>query len=374
MSRYPNDSPHGRWYTSYMHTVVVIIRSLFGTLFLLLTLLLLPVWMVGSTVSRTVVNPQHIKTWVAETGVYDSALGITVKVLTQLTAVEDGEEGEKDEGGFSLTGLISNAQDPSTEYGQFARKIFAPERLQRSVETVVDAFYAWFRGETALPEFEVRLLDSREDMTRLLTLAFKEKFNALPVCPLSSLASASYDFNPLEATCRPVFFTDAVVDQFMDQLANQPELATLLDSTTIKGSSMKLNPEYTPKIQLGYTGLRWLSWVLGGVIVLFAGLFLLVFPWSKRVPLLGALFVAFGGAGNVGSFIGRAQVPVLFELAMGRIPPEYSPIAASIVQSLVQQVVDTVSQTLLWHALIVAGVGVALIGTWVIVHVVGNKK
>lgn len=358
-----------------MHTVVVIIRSLFGTLFLLLTLVLVPVWMVGSTVSRTVVEPHNLKTWIAETGVYDNALNITVTLLTQLTSIEDGE-GEEDvaeEGNF-LTSLISGAQDPSTDYGQFAQKIFAPQRLQQSVETVIDAFYAWFRGETAMPEFEVRLLDSREDMLQLLTLAFREKFNALPVCPLSSLAGSMNNFNPLEATCRPVFFTDAVVDEFMKQIVAQPEIATLLDSAAFKGSALDIPPDMAPKIQLGYTGLRWLSLALGGVILLFAGLFLLVFPWSKRVPLLGGLFVAQGGAGVVGWSVGRAQVPVLFELAMSRIPPNFTPVARDLIQSIIQQVVGTLAQTLLWHAVLVAALGVVLVGVWGIVHYTNHDR
>lgn len=357
-----------------MHTFVVIIRSLFGTLFLLLTLALVPVWLVGSTVSTTVVDSDNIKTWIAGTGVYDNALDIVVTLLTQLTSIEDGDGEESAEGGNFLTGLIAGAQDPPTEYGQFAQKIFAPQRLQQSAETIIDAFYAWFRGETAMPEFEVRLLDSREDMLQLLTLAFREKFNALPVCPLSSLAGSMNNFNPLEATCRPVFFTDAVVDEFMKQVVAQPEIATLLDSATFKGSALDIRPDMTPKIQLGYMALRWLSLALGGVILLFAGLFLLVFPWSKRVPLLGGLFVALGGAGVVGWGIGRAQVPVLVELAMSRIPPNFADVARDLIQSIIQQVVGTLAQTLLWHAVLVAALGVVLVGVWGIVHYTNHDR
>lgn len=252
-----------------MHKMLTVFRWFTASILTLLLLLLLFFGTAITGISKTIANPEHIKSYIAHSGIYDDAVPVILHFFIQ--SFQKAGEGEKY---FSdIQGRIINPKDP---FGQMIQEVLRPEFLRQSVDTIIDASFAWLRGETEKPEFEIVFAKDKQTMQRFLSVLFTEKIRALPACSNDFILTKNFD--PFNATCRPAGFRLEYIDTFLMQNSDRPEFDALMQKATINSTNLVIDPKTSQKAQLAYNIIAY-SWPL-----LFVTLALLSLLIAASIP------------------------------------------------------------------------------------------
>jgi hypothetical protein len=139
-------------------------------------------------INQSIGNPEQIKTWLTNSKIYDNA------VSAVLNSTQNDNDKQGSDGSISL-------KDPTVQ--QAAKEAFSPQLLQTSVNTFIDANYAWLSGKTATPDFKIDLTQAKSDFATKVGAAVTTRLTGLTVCTSQQQAMLQIPVNVLTVSCRP---------------------------------------------------------------------------------------------------------------------------------------------------------------------------
>jgi hypothetical protein len=154
--------------------------------FVLLVSLLAGVWLIG--LNHNFGKPDKVKTWIANSKVYDRAV----------SAVLDSSQDDSVKNGTTTSVSL---KDPNVQAA--AKQAFSPQLLQQSVNTFIDANYAWLQGKTATPQFDIDLTSAKQDFANRVGKYVETRLSSLPVCTPEQQAQLQIPVDALSVNCRP---------------------------------------------------------------------------------------------------------------------------------------------------------------------------
>lgn len=174
----------------------------------------------ATTLRLTLANPEVVKSWLRDSNFYSS--------LVRETAASISYTQPNEEGAVSITtnDIVASAQDA-----------FSSSNLATKSEVVIDAFYAWLKGETTSPQFSFDISNEKAIMAESLAVRVARQVSELPECPVSGRFSAQA-FDIFSSDCRP-----AGVDLSGAFVAFQQEIfdsKDILPQTTYNGSDLSI--------------------------------------------------------------------------------------------------------------------------------------
>lgn len=170
---------------------------------LLFALLILAAWSAALTITFS--KPAKLETWLSQSKLYDHFVA---------TAIEQSQKSTQNNHTNSIaasTGLDIN--DPGVQ--QAAKAAITPDVLEKSVNTFLDANYAWLEGKTAKPEFNIDLVGVKSALAANMGAYAQKRAIGLPKCINTVQAAQQTDY--LTATCLPPGITPAIVAQAVEQ-------------------------------------------------------------------------------------------------------------------------------------------------------------
>jgi len=143
---------------------LVVAVMLFGPLFLLS--------IISYTLNKTLADEEYTKTTIAEAGFYQ-AIGETI-----VTQAGGGAEGEP---------LITAALNTAV----------SGDRIQGTLEPLIDGTYSWLGGETKQPEFSLAIAPIKANFQESLTAGLQARAASLPACSAANPPSGEdiFDYN-----------------------------------------------------------------------------------------------------------------------------------------------------------------------------------
>jgi hypothetical protein len=138
--------------------------------------------------NRNLSQPDKLKGWLSDSKIYDNLIAGTL------------EKAEKDEAKAGDADTVS-LSDATVQ--QAAEKAFSPQLLQQSVNTFLDANYAWLQGKTPTPSFTIDLTDAKATFAQRVGKIVGDRLASLPACTPDQLAKIQIPVDPLTVTCRP---------------------------------------------------------------------------------------------------------------------------------------------------------------------------
>lgn len=162
-------------------------------------------------------KPDKLESWLAESGVYN-------KIIPQaLNSAQTANSQDGSEGSISLS-------DPGVS--QAATQAFSPATIEQSVNTFLNANYAWLQGKTASPQFAINLSNNKESFAASIGQMVQSHLAGLPACSDSQLVSLQFPVDPLTVACRPPTLDAKTEAQQVTQaissgdFLNKPELTS----------------------------------------------------------------------------------------------------------------------------------------------------
>jgi hypothetical protein len=330
-----------------------ILRWILASILLLILSLVIIVGTIASGATKAITNQENLKVAVANSVIYDNALPIALEFLTQ-SATKSGE------GQAYYAGLKKQFDNPADPLNQLVREIFTPNYLQQSVNTVIDAFFAWLRGETERPEFEIQIARDQKTLIKFLAITFKEKIRGLPNCPANFVIIKN--FNPLETTCRPLGFNLDEVDNFLLINGDRPEFKQLLNKATINSSALKVDPKTSQNVQLVYRLVRY-SWLMVMTAVITLSLLsAVIIPRFRRGLVVGGRVVVVCGAIIlVGQLVLAALRGLIISSAINRLPADSISLIQTYLASIMRQLYVSIITRVSLESLFLIAWGLILI-------------
>ena len=139
------------------------------------------------TITLVFSQPESLETMLVQSKLYDN--------FVESTLEQASKSSTNSSDGFSIA-------DPAVQAA--AKEAFAPAVLEKDVNAVIEANYAWLQGKTDKPEFTIDLSEAKVTFAGLVGKAVKDHLQALPVCTNEQLATLNYaQADLLTLTCRP---------------------------------------------------------------------------------------------------------------------------------------------------------------------------
>ena len=259
----------------YLLSLVLFVALLFGV--------------IATTINVNLAKPTKIEAWLSQSGLYSSVIDTAVKQAQQQTGDQNGSSN-----GVSLSDVAVQ---------QAAKTAFAPAVIQKDVNIVLDANYAWLEGKTPTPQFTIDLTQAKQTFAQLVGQYVTAHLAGLKVCTVSQ-AAAAQSMDPLTVTCRPanVNAKTAGTDVTQKLASGDGFLSNpVITATTInpKNSSNNANsqPYYAklsqaPKV---YQAASMSPWVFAGVVLLSAlGVLFISVRKRKGLRRIGVVLVLAG--------------------------------------------------------------------------------
>ncbi|HET7320592.1 MAG TPA: hypothetical protein VFI84_03345 [Candidatus Saccharimonadales bacterium] len=203
----------------------------------LFVFLILAAWSAALTITFS--NPAKLETWLSQSKLYDHFVA---------TAIEQTQKSAQKGQNNVANGLDVN--DPAVQ--DAAKAAITPEVLQKSVNTFLDANYAWLEGKTAKPEFSIDLTGVKSALAANIGAYAQKRATGLPKC--TNIVQIAQQTDYLTATCLPPGVTPSAVAQAVQQqtadsqdfLANPVITAETFNQTTQtqQGSQTSQKPYY----------------------------------------------------------------------------------------------------------------------------------
>lgn len=259
----------------------------------LFVFLILAAWSAALTITFN--KPAKLETWLSQSKLYDHFVATALDQIKKTT--EQPSSHSTDNGvGLSLS-------DPGVE--QAVKTAVTPDLLQKSVNTFLDANYAWLEGKTVKPEFTIDLTGVKAALAANMGAYAQKRAIGLPKC--TNTVQATQQTDPLTATCLPPGVTPAAIAQSAEQqiadsqdfLANPVITAETFNQTTQNHQSSQTNnqPYYQqlsslPAAYRFATKIPLLVTVLA--LLTAAGVILLAVPRRKGIRKVGTLLMSTG--------------------------------------------------------------------------------
>jgi hypothetical protein len=191
----------------------------------------------------------------------------------------------------------------SSSLKQAAKTAFPPQLLEQSVNTFLDANYAWLEGKVDQPKFLIDLSAAKQSFAEQVGQYAKERLAGLQICNPAQLAQLPNPANidPLTAPCRPAALSPADAGSKITQQIAASD--SFLSQTVL--TPQTLNPEGQDQQQPYYTKLSQLPQayqlgqklpIIAAVLALLStlGIILLALTRRKGIRRVGIVLLTAG--------------------------------------------------------------------------------
>lgn len=312
-------------------------------------MLVIIVGLTASSVSTTLNSPKNLKSWLKEGQAYEnvpSAVGTLIEA--------QGDAGEMPLGEDTLDTAITEVLEPSW--------------LEGNVENILDASYLFLEGETQIPDFEIDIADRKDVIVTAISQSFKSRIRNLPQCtPAQEAAIQPSTFDPMEAGCRPSFFSDQALNQMEAQMEIELEKELtqneLLQEGTVSSKDLiNISEKEVETIQSGYKHFARVP--LYFVILLLTIsliIFLLVPKLRNKLLTLGSIWVIPSLVALVMVPVARTLVPNLYQRGLEASDFENPRILIEVVDKPLKLALNTITARLLIFSGVLLLLGIALL-------------
>lgn len=322
--------------------------------------LILSLFFVTVVITLTV-RPGDIKSWVAGSGLYNSAVDNVLKDAEKKVSEEGGQA---DLGGLSIT-------DPAVQ--QAAKEALTPSFLQSSTEQVVDGSFEWLDGKSNKPNFAINVAPVKQRFADSLAAYAKQRYQNLPDCAPRTLPKST---DPLTIDCKPPvsFDINAQVEQFRNKILQSNDVLAKPvispDSLTTDGkTSQQPFAERYRAVPQSYQAARVLPWALIiPAFALAAATIFLSIPKKKGLQRVGWTILGMGIAVSVITILTSTG----FAKAKDKVASD--PAFASSFKDSLLKLLDALQQDLVRHATIVCAVYLLLGGGIVLGLLLYNRR
>jgi len=302
----------------------------------------------ASAISGIAGDEEAVKSYLKESGIYENFIAVALQAASRQF---------QSEGTTFFKEWEERITDNKSDLGKLVLKVADPKSLQEKAETVVDAFYAWFRGETKRPTFEISILENKEDFIKLLSIGFREKARSLPPCGPAFDVPA--DFNPLETPCWPSGSDFGAVDRFIAQNANHQEFNQLFAKATFSSERIEIRSETIVQVQKVFSIVRLVPRIFLAALAGLSLLLLLIVPrLSRGFKTAGIVILAPSLLLIIGRILAGNYVDTFMRLLEEKIQIGSSGILSDIFENLLGTIyVDILGKTTVYAAIcIIAGI------------------
>lgn len=331
---------------------------LVSSAFLGLLFLVAGVW----TLRQTVMDRTVVKSWLAESGVYDGFIDQAARIAKEQTSkqAEAAPEGEN----FDPTVFVAAAQSA-----------FPPNVLRENVEKVLDGTYDWLEGRTDSLRFTLDLSEERRIFIDSLGSQAMTRVAGLPAC---TEGIGTENFDPFQAACAPTGFDAAAqIENLKTELAANPDF---FGDPVITESDVKINNESPAAGNTSQTqkspgevfkeAPRWYGYAkLSPVALSLLAVLNAVFIWLLSRPhktvlkKLGGLFLS----ASIALAISGAGSRLLMNwLSNGGLKMEGD--ANGVAEAVILPLIREVNRSLAWWSFVFAGlyaaVAIVLLAIW----------
>jgi hypothetical protein len=261
------------------------IRKSFTFLFSIILFALLLGLVGATTFTMYLSKPDHIDGWLASSRLYDHFVDGVIEQSKHSTGGEDN----------------SSVSLSDTAVQQAAHSAFSSELIQKSVNSFLDGNYAWLKGETKTPEFNIDLSSAKQQFATQVGQYVTGYLKNLPTCTDAQLATITDpNQDPLSLSCRPAQLDpQAEGAHITDQLANSSEFlgTPKLTQDTITAGGQASTPYYSklsalPKV---YRIAAKLPLIITGLIALFSLAIIFIAPRKRAgIRRIGVVFIVAG--------------------------------------------------------------------------------
>lgn len=133
-------------------------------------------------------QPDKLKAWLHDSKIYDKAIS---------AALNSAQDNQDKNGGDSSVSL----KDPTVQAA--AQQAFSAQLLENSVNTFIDANYAWLQGKTDKPSFAIDLSGAKTDFASRVGQAVESRLAGLPACTPAEQAQLQIPVDTFNVSCRP---------------------------------------------------------------------------------------------------------------------------------------------------------------------------
>ncbi|MFC1780219.1 hypothetical protein ACFLY9_00790 [Patescibacteria group bacterium] len=293
-----------------MKSCLNVFRVIVSGLLCILLFILITAGIPLAALSKVVTNPQNLKDWLDEGGVYDKLPELAIDQIENMSSSEEME-------------LPINIDFSDKEGLVEVFNIMLPkEYLKTNVESVIDSAYMWLKGESEIPDFEIDISERKTVIVDEIVTLAENSLGNLPECTESEMQEMlEQEISPIQLSCLP---PDYNTDELREQLEEEINKFELLEQGKIDSKEFfNIDPEITDKIQTGYSLFEQLPvYVMVGILVLTLVIFILIPGLAGSFITTGIIWVLSSSLLLIGNVVGKSQIDNLFQQQMENIPGE----------------------------------------------------
>ncbi|MCK9368985.1 hypothetical protein M0R04_03420 [Candidatus Dojkabacteria bacterium] len=336
-----------------MKTILNILRGILGLIFFLVLIILLVLTPTLISTGIIISHKENPKSWLANSGIYEELPGIISKTITG--------DGTKDEHG--KTKVVDKTLQ------KLVNKIVTKEYVSSNVGLVIDGAYDWLSGKT--PNLVVRTdgLKLSEILKNVVPTDQAEAAAFLGgLKPCTEQQAYKYEqaggFSDAKEMCIPPRLN------LVSVATNAYNQSTAEKTAVSFDLGMKIDANSYMYAKLIFTVLFHIAYILTGVLVFIAALYLLIFPGKYfKLYMLGFFTI---GIGVINYIVAKSTF--ILSLIVSVIPADFSvgdfPIKYATLQSLIEEVLGSFFRVYATASLVIAIVGGAIFLTTLIINII----
>jgi len=326
------------------------IRALSASIFRIICSLSLGLFIVLLTVQMTVLNPSEVKSWVRNSGTYQTALSNALNSSTLAQAE------------------LEHSSIPTESLKTALNQTFPASYVQSSTELAIDSAYSWADGKASDISFQINTTEKKNDFVRNLAAQLEPQIAGLPRC--ASIA----EFSASDPRCIPPGYT---AKQLADSLATdagnsiaifrQPitndTLAQVLPGNALAAHTSPTKSDQIPQL---VTSIRLWTWILPIIAVLSGALVIILSRdrWLAAQSVTGRL--TWGAFLTMVISLGAAYIGTTLKLS------DYiSTASAGLLDPIIKQAAPSIGL----HLAAVSGSVALITGTaWIILRTIRKRR
>jgi hypothetical protein len=299
--------------------------------------------------TQTFVNRENVKEIITQPQVYENIVDMLASSVTMMDGI-DSTEGLGD-----IVGLL----EEGSEFSENVEIIITSDETKEKLNTVIDAFYDWFEGKTDSPEFEVYLIEDEEVFKELFSSVLLLKLKTLPDC--ENYSYENIENNILELECLPPYVDVDEIEPLIEDSLNEADMEEVMSSIKLSSDQLYISYDNTVLVQSIYTILKFLPFILIGIVLLLTVLIFLLIPGFKGgLITTSVIYLLIGIFYLLLSTVGKMNKIITSLINSAPVDIGYVQIQ-KIVNTLLSPIIDRIIKNLTLYSLITIGVGVLLL-------------
>lgn len=252
------------------------------SLLVLVVFIAATIGLVASAGARTLISREDITLILARQDVYQTVTAAITEGIAQDFAA-DRETQASNQGDADTI--------DQTALSKIIERYFTPEFYNHAVNTTVNSIYDWLEGKVTRPDFDIKITEDKQQFQNFIITVFTDRFRSLPNCPPQ--VKTDRNFNPLEASCRPVGVSEEYVKIFITEQTEQPEFQQLYERATISSDQIigPIDADTAESLRQWWRVARWLPWIVFGSLIVSLLLLGLLSSKSRRFRIPGLVLL-----------------------------------------------------------------------------------